>query len=133
VYQQWVDNRDGDDWRTSKLLNDIREYNKDDCDSTFELACWLRNIQKEHGIDYVPKKLKDDDEKKQQEREEHETAVRNLVEKLRTKRDECPEAELFEYLVSFHKREEKPSWWRYFDRLSQSEHELVEDMDCLAL
>ena len=38
-----------------KYLNDIRDYNIDDCDSTQELVDWLRKRQKEHKIAYLGK------------------------------------------------------------------------------
>jgi uncharacterized protein len=36
------------------------------------------------------------------------------------------------HLVEFHRRERKPAWWRYFERLAMSETELYDDPDCLA-
>lgn len=53
-YQRWLEARDGPDWRASPALRLIREYNREDCESTWKLACWLRNVQKEAGIAYVP-------------------------------------------------------------------------------
>lgn len=40
VYQAWREAPDGIDYKTSKILNDIRDYNIDDCDSTQELTAW---------------------------------------------------------------------------------------------
>ena len=46
VYDHWREPNqlgvEGSTWQTSKILNDIRDYNIDDCDSTQELAVWLR-------------------------------------------------------------------------------------------
>ena len=36
------------------------------------------------------------------------------------------------HLLEFHRREGKPAWWRYFERLAMSEAELYDDPDCLA-
>ncbi len=36
------------------------------------------------------------------------------------------------HLVEFHRRERKPAWWRYFERIAMSEAELYDDPDCLA-
>ena len=49
-YQRWLDTRDGSDWRSSPTLQLIREYNRDDCESTWKLACWLRNVQRRLGL-----------------------------------------------------------------------------------
>ena len=53
VYESWRENPDGDTWETSKVLNSIRDYNIDDCDSTLELAQWLREEQEQHCITYT--------------------------------------------------------------------------------
>ena len=45
----------GDTWQTSKILNVIRDYNIDDCESTQELVNWLRRQQVELGIGYLDK------------------------------------------------------------------------------
>ena len=41
-YQRWIENHDGPDWFTSPTLRAIREYNREDCESTWKLAGWLR-------------------------------------------------------------------------------------------
>ena len=35
------------------------------------------------------------------------------------------------WILEFHKRENKPTWWRLFDRLGLTEIDLHDDMDCL--
>lgn len=57
AYQKWLDQRnsDGEHWQTSKVLSQIRAYNRDDCESTFRLAEWLRSIQNQQGICYEKK------------------------------------------------------------------------------
>ena len=39
--------------------------------------------------------------------------------------------ELLAHLLEFHRREEKPIWWRRFDRMEMQENELIDDPDCL--
>jgi uncharacterized protein len=39
--------------------------------------------------------------------------------------------ELLGHLLEFHRREEKPIWWRRFDRMEMQENELIDDPDCL--
>ena len=41
AYADWMKSGEPDDWESSELLRAIRDYNKDDCDSTWELAEWL--------------------------------------------------------------------------------------------
>ena len=53
-YAKWREARDGATWQSSKILKSIRDYNKEDCESTLALTVWLRNIQAEAGIEYLP-------------------------------------------------------------------------------
>ena len=39
---------------------------------------------------------------------------------------------LLAWLLEFHRREEKPWWWRYFDRMIATDEKLYDDIDCLA-
>ena len=57
AYHRWIESPDGGTWQTSKILKEIRDYNRDDCVSTWELAQWLRGIQAYCGIKYVPPTL----------------------------------------------------------------------------
>jgi len=136
VYEQWRENQDGDTWQTSKVLNDIRDYNIDDCDSTQELVDWLRVQQNAHGIQYIGKT-----EVEQQEVPEEITAriqLRNeLVARAETERDSSPTqvamTEMMAWMLEFHRRLEKPVWWRLFDRLGMTEDELLDDLDCIVM
>ena len=49
-YANWRETKDGETWQSSKILNSIREYNKEDCESTLALTNWLREIQSNAGI-----------------------------------------------------------------------------------
>jgi len=133
VYESWRENPDGDTWETSKVLNSIRDYNIDDCDSTLELAQWLREEQAQHGITYtVP------DGEGEKEIPETVTETTNLRDKILTsaeiESDEKRAAllELLAWSLEFHRRENKPTWWRLYDRLGWTEPEFYDDMGCLA-
>ncbi|MCF6239507.1 MAG: TM0106 family RecB-like putative nuclease, partial [Candidatus Marinimicrobia bacterium] len=136
VYDQWRESPDGDNWQNSKTLNDIRDYNIDDCDSTQELVDWLRVQQNAHGIQYIGKT-----EVEQKEIPEEVTAriqLRNeLLARAETERDSSPAqaamTEMMAWMLEFHRRLEKPVWWRLFDRLGITEDELLEDLDCIVM
>ncbi len=53
-YGQWLESEQSRDWTESKILRKIRDDNEDDCESTWELAEWLRRKQEEHGIVFSP-------------------------------------------------------------------------------
>ena len=52
-FARWREAPDGATWEQSKVLGGIRAYNRDDCDSTCELAAWLRDRQREAKVAYV--------------------------------------------------------------------------------
>lgn len=136
VYEHWREMPDGDTWETSKILNNIRNYNMDDCNSTQELVNWLRERQQEDEIAYLGKTAivpAPDDEKTP----EYALLREQLFEKSNTLSTQGAEAEatiarLFGWSLEFHRREKKPMYWRLFDRLGSSEEELLDDTDCLA-
>ena len=125
----------------SSLLNDLRDYNRDDCLSTFLLRDWLVERAKESGR-WPPaaevttdrsvgeSELQDD---RQSEREERERAQAALEAAL-VADPEAPDAgarQLMADLVGFHRREAKPAWWAFFDRQERTVEELQDDDECL--
>jgi predicted RecB family nuclease len=123
------------------LLNDLRDYNRDDCLSTLLLRDWLIERAKEAG--HLPPSaevatetsvgksdVKDDG---QIEREERERAQEALEAAL-VADPKSPDAEarqLMADLVGFHRREAKPAWWAFFDRQEWSVEELQDDGECI--
>ena len=133
VYEAWRENPDGETWKTSAVLRNIRDYNIDDCNSTQELADWLRREQAAHKIPF----LRPAGEGKPEispEASEY-THLRDTLLAEAEKNSAAPLGAVQEVLawsLEFHRREAKPMWWKYFDRLGWSEPELFDDMDCLA-
>ena len=127
-YETWREQPDGVDWRQSRLLHAIRDYNRDDCVSTAALATWLRQVQAESGIAYVVRDVEDT------VTPEAVSAASLLSQDLlqAAERESCAVKSVIAHLVEFHRRERKPAWWRYFERLAMSEAELYDDLDCLA-
>jgi predicted RecB family nuclease len=133
VYEEWRANPDGMTWQTSPVLEAIRDYNIDDCNSTQELAEWLRSEQLSHKINYTgpsPDEIEADDD----EEETEATRLRDqLLQRADTETDQDKQSVIrnLAWLLEFHKRENKPTWWRLFDRLGLTEIDLHDDMDCL--
>lgn len=133
VYENWREDPDGLTWETSDVLSSIRDYNIDDCDSTQELTVWLRAEQAKHTIAYlVP------DGEGEKEVPDEVTEVTKLRDRLLDASEaeaDTKRAALLEVLawsLEFHRRENKPAWWRLYERLGWTELEFFEDMDCLA-
>lgn len=131
-YQKWIDSGESGDWRESPILNGIRDYNKDDCNSTAHLRDWLLDRQKEAGVAWIPAaEIKE----ATVEREPGEAEL--LAKELLDTADKLPVSgakhlhQMYAWLLEFHRRDEKPMWWRYFERLSMEEQALIDDLDCL--
>lgn len=135
-YQAYVKDRLIFDWNAWPELKQIRDYNIDDCESTLELAQWLRQQIKQHKIQYVDpnaaevEKERTEAQKKYSEKKEMlqdrqkfllETFQNNS--QLHDDKKSCLLNDLIEYFV----RESKAKAWEYFDRLEKSHAELYED------
>ncbi|MBN9227264.1 MULTISPECIES: TM0106 family RecB-like putative nuclease [Legionella] len=136
VYEHWRENPDGENWQTSKILNDIRTYNIDDCNSTQELVEWLRARQNEQGINYLGKTELVALEVKEELGERIQLRDRLLAQAERLKSEGNIELAkinlIFAWSIEFHRREAKPVFWRMFERLGLTGEELLDDIDCLA-
>ena len=132
-YAAWIDSGESREWRESKILNDIREYNKVDCESTADLCAWLRKTAADNGIGYIPYQTPD---KEQDEKKEDPEIVREKNEIIRRLRDERSEnkdeaAGVLSDLIGFHRREAKPGWWHFFDLAKKLPEELRDEPDCI--
>lgn len=128
-YAQWMESGQSRSWHESFILKDIRDYNEDDCVSTFELLEWLRKVAAENSVEepstatlepevYEPKELSP------------EVLARIEVAKKLRERDDDISVSLAD-LIDFHRREEKPIWWRMFDRASSPTETLLDDSGCI--
>jgi predicted RecB family nuclease len=136
-YQRWLDSGQPRGPAASPLLQAIEDYNQVDCDSLHGLRSWLVDRQTESGIDYRPDPLRQDAAPEvSDERREAEALAARLVQRGADRMEREPEAgrldQLIGWLVEFHRREEKPMWWRRYDRHNMTIEERVEDRDCLA-
>jgi len=127
--QQYEAGEQGRDWQTSKILKQLRDDNKDDCDSIFECTVWLRQLQQSAGINWVDTRV---EQVTSEEAEEQINRVAQLRDALLEGAQDNSIEELLAYLLEFHHRELKPVFWRRYDWASKTDEELAEDIDCLA-
>ncbi len=141
-YERWRGSGEPMDWNRSPILRAIRDYNKDDCVSTWKLAQWLCEQQSRHGIKFLSHDQSGRKETEQvavppkiRKREELSEALLAGIPDDAQERSKHADAwrvqELLAWLVGFHRREDKPMWWRLFERLSSTAEELSADLDCL--
>ena len=115
----------GDDDEAAKIRLEIRNYNEDDCESTYELDKWIRGVIEENEIEstYLPAVAPE--EGPEFLATEVERELRKLV--PTDKADRSPEQQAISDLASciqYHWRESKPAWWRIFDLAKASIDEL---------
>ncbi len=136
-YKKWLDHRDGDSWKSSPILAEIRSYNKEDCDSTYQLTQWLRTLQGENGIVFISQPSKIPPESSAAETRSKAAALaKQMLDAVPADENEWTERQrvqvLLAQLLEFHWREAKPVFWAKYDRHAMTEEELFEDPCCIA-
>lgn len=127
-YARWIEFGEARDWKVSAILKGIRDYNKDDCISTAELAEWMRTLALEHGIASAQRASAPEALVTAQLTPEA-LARMETARQLRKKGD--PVALILADLMEFHRRESKPVWWRMFDRAEATSEQLRDDPGCI--
>lgn len=155
MFEEWLVGRD------QKVLDDIERYNRDDCRSTHLLREWLLDRRLEaielFGRDLPLRTPKAPDEpchaefidscakclKRRNEalEESHRTELeRSLLRNVLPPRSEDEYRlmardrrmrYLLENLLAYHRREEKPAWWTFFDRCENVDNLLEFDKEAI--
>ncbi|HEX5273889.1 MAG TPA: TM0106 family RecB-like putative nuclease [Candidatus Rubrimentiphilum sp.] len=119
MFESWLDKPE------DSILEDIRAYNEDDCRSTFRLREWLRVLRDELNAGREkPLEWRGAPEVKASEAGQtdlEKTFLDGLpapdsAAELRDWTDEPRARWLLGNLLQYHRREDKPEWWKYFDR-----------------
>lgn len=134
VYETWLETRD------QRLLDDIEAYNKDDCISTMKLRDWLWKRREEAVATFGELPVEQPLEEKAQQVSDDEArriaAAGALADGLPEDPEEFGRDErarwLLSHLLWYHRREDKPVYWAYYDRQRCSSDELLEDAECIA-
>jgi len=142
MFERWLQ-----DPRRLQILNDIERYNEEDCRSTWLLRGWLLERRAEYmlqrGVTLHFRPLKEPGKmchepadascKKCGKRvgEQRELAKITQNQKRLFARNGDASARLLGHLLSYHRREEKPGWWAFFDRCENPD-QLFEDKEAIA-
>ena len=130
AYQEWLESRD------QAKLDAIAEYNADDCQSTRALRDWLleERCEAERAFDTVlPRRDAKPAHELTSRAAERLAELEDLQERLiigaAELTDDLEERAhvLMSDLLEYHRRESKPEWWAYFERMTKSPRELAED------
>ena len=135
AYEEWLQTGD------QKILDDIGEYNRIDCESTWLLRNWLEERREEarqrfgNEIGRPEERDAEPPEAVVQIEEELQVLFGRLMQNVPEDSDErTVEAHarwLLAHLLGWHKREAKTEWWNYFSRLAMNDEELTEDSEAL--
>ncbi|MDQ3518994.1 MAG: TM0106 family RecB-like putative nuclease [Gemmatimonadota bacterium] len=134
AFETWLEVRD------QKILDEIREYNKFDCESTRLCRDWLLTLRPAESEWFDPaKEASAAETQKEKERElkrrEADAAIIALREKLMLGAGDHEEEqrfrELLGHLLEYHRREARSEWWHFFDRRGMSMEKLIDDVNCI--
>ena len=132
-YAKYLSSPDGPDWQRSPILKAIRDYNEVDCVSTLKLTDWLRKLQKESQLEFA-QIIPNEAPEEEREAVPAEVLALKLLSELDGVVDLSPDQKaqkLLAELLEYHRREAKQYWWKYFEWLSRTHEELVEESDCI--
>ena len=118
AYERWLETND------DAMLEEIRQYNREDCVSIVELRRWLLDIRPADVAWKEPQEAPAPSEDRIAEAQKNDALFQRLV---------AGGEPLLAQLLYYHQREERPAWWAYFDRCeNMSDEELLDDSEALA-
>lgn len=120
-YERWLET--GDDG----LLAGIAAYNEDDCRATLALLNWLHGLRPPNLAWPEPPQPRAVSEEAAEAFEVRRRLREQLLEGTEPGTPRWLAAEVLEY----HRREARPAWWWYFERLGMTPEELVDDSESI--
>ena len=121
-YERWLERR------AQTLLDEIAAYNLEDCRSTLGLLEWLHRVRPPD----LPWPEAPEAHALSPEATEAQDARHLLRQELMDGAEPGTPRWLAGELLEYHRREARPAWWAYFDRLAKSPEELLEDTEAIA-
>jgi predicted RecB family nuclease len=133
-YEKW--RQTGDD----ALLRKIRDYNEDDCRSTYLLHEWLLGLKPQASTWAEDPPATVARTEKSDKIRDHEARLAAYEARLMAgvpaepaKRDDGQQLKAqMAQLLDFHRRAAKPAWWNLFARRDMDDEELADDAECIA-
>ena len=141
LFEEWLDSKD------DAILEEIREYNDEDCRSTYDLHRWLLDrraqLVQEQKVDLPwfevapPRPAKEETERENDlaaalrlQVLDGMTAPADLV-ALSALSDEERLRWYVANVVDYHRSEAKPAWWEYFSRCANADTLAESDNKCI--
>lgn len=142
MFERWLEEDD------QKILEEIADYNRDDCISTLKLRDWLlglraeaeRQFESQDGgqwIRWFEPEPSERSEKALALQAENETLIESLLSGLPDDPADWSADQQVRFrmaqLLEYHHREARPVYWALFDRMEATPDALKEDVDCIAM
>src|SRR5680860_1490322 len=135
VYERYLETRD------RARLDELEAYNRDDCESLVSLRDWLeaRRGEAEQRWGPIPRPRAPTAEASE-ELSEREARCVELAARLGDEVPDDPDERspeeqarwILAHLLSWHRREDKPKWWTYFQRVHTfDDDDFVNDTECI--
>ena len=121
-YEHWIHERD------QTRLDEIATYNREDCRATLGLLEWLHQLRPTDLPWPEPPEARPLAPEATEALDARQRLRQELIDGAEPGSSRWLAAELLEY----HRREARPAWWAYFDRLGKSPEELLEDTEAIA-
>jgi predicted RecB family nuclease len=135
AYEEYILSVTSGEPKTS-ILDEIRDYNRDDCRSNAELRGWLEDRRAELATntgEAIPRPVARADELERALTAD-DRRRRDLADRLRatppSDRDTSVRRLLAD-LLEWHRREENVEWWAFFSRCGKSDEQLSGDEDSI--
>ncbi|MDD3001220.1 MAG: TM0106 family RecB-like putative nuclease [Candidatus Riflebacteria bacterium] len=122
-YEEWRNTGD------SLLLKQIEDYNYDDCKSTALCLDWLLGVRPGEAVWFERKVEEKSESEEIKDDNAHITMLKEGLGVVAA--DKRSYMQLLIHLCDFHRRENKPQWWKLFDMADAAVEDLIEDSDCL--
>jgi uncharacterized protein len=120
LYEDWLERHD------PQILDNIAAYNKEDCIATLQLRDWLLSLRPGRAQESKQKEPRDPPVGAA-ETEELRAALLAGVPEDRYDIEETERPRwLLAQLLLYHRREAKPVWWAFFNRIGRTSEELQE-------
>jgi predicted RecB family nuclease len=126
LYEEWLERRD------PEILDRIAAYNEEDCVSTLQLRDWLLPLRPGAAPVREPAEPREPPESAAETEELRAALLAGLPEDPYELAESDRPRWLLAQLLLYHRREEKPVWWAFFDRFGRTSEELQErDSDAI--
>jgi len=118
-----------------RALQEIKDYNEDDCRSTQRLDQWLREQANKLNIDFAVTKIAAEEKWKEEEDVAKEPIAIQLLKEMPAKpEDRTPDQQgkaMVAAAIEYHRREDRPAWWEIFEKATSELSELENANDVL--